>query len=164
MKKSILIWMLLLPSLLMGQQMNFRTLYDKYTGKEGFTTIDLSMELLRTLGRVADEDVEWSDLLKNIQSIRIVMASSKSEEFVTDMERIIEDTDYTLLTSINESGQKTKFFCSVLPENEKKSKSSNRDKEFLMLSYGNNDNLVMQIVGDVDVSQISKLSGKMTGK
>jgi hypothetical protein len=73
-----------------------------------------------------------------------------SDEFIDDLETMIDKyTGLKTVTSINEGGQVTRIFI------------VEKDKittEFLMVSYGKQSNVAINIVGNVDVKQISRLS------
>lgn len=154
MKKILLSLLLVLPLSIMAQQKSFMSFFDKYSGEEGFTTVALSAEMIGLMGSVSEAgDDDLAELLKNIEYIRIVVAENESEEFVKDIKSVIKDSEYNVITSINESGQKTSFY--TIEKNKK-------TVEFLMVSYGKGeDNVVINIIGDVDVKQVSKLSQKM---
>ena len=149
MKKILFPLLLALPLMMAAQQKSFMNFFERYSGKDGFTTVDITPGMLRMMLNFVEEDEEMSGLIGNISGIRIVVCHFYDKEFVEAMDKMIDKAPYQLVSTINESGQQTKFF------NIEKNKKTT---EFLMVSYGRSENLVVNITGDIDVNKISRLS------
>ncbi len=152
MKKYVVFLLLILPITLMAQKKSFKLLFEKYSGREGYTTIDLSADMLQLFYHFADknQDPEISQLLNDIKGISIVVSDKVNEEFSEDVEKMIEKyPGLKAITSINEGGQVTRIFVA---------EKDRITTDFLMVSYGRQNNVVINIVGNVDVKQISRLS------
>lgn len=152
MKKYVIILLLMLPLALTAQQKSFKLLFEKYSGREGYTTVGLSADMLRMVYSFSgeDSDPEMTKLLNDIKGISIVVSDRMNDEFIDDLEKMIDKyTGLKTVTSINESGQVTRIFIV---------EKDNITTEFLMVSYGKQSNVAINIVGNVDVKQISRLS------
>ncbi|MBQ9201215.1 MAG: DUF4252 domain-containing protein [Bacteroidales bacterium] len=149
MKKIAFTLLVALPLVMAAQQKSFMHLFEHYSGKDGFTTVDITQGMLRMMLSFAEDDEELSGMIGNISGIRIVVCHLYDEDFVEDMNKMIDRAPYQLISTINESGQQTKFF------NIEKNKKTT---EFLMVSYGRSENLVVNITGNIDVNKISRLS------
>ncbi|NLB03782.1 MAG: DUF4252 domain-containing protein, partial [Bacteroidales bacterium] len=88
MKKYIIFLLLMLPLALTAQQKSFKLLFDKYSGKEGYTTVGLSADMLRMVYSFSgeDSDPEMTKLLNDIKGISIVVSDRMSDEFIDDLE------------------------------------------------------------------------------
>ena len=131
-------------------------LFSGYSGKKGFTSISYSGKML-TMITVRGEDPELSDLVGNIDLIRILIEenpeSGQGVFFLRDLAKL--ERAGTLVSSVNESGKDIRFYFK-------------RDKDgsscFLMVSRNQGKVTVLNILGKFDVKDIKKLSavsGKM---
>ncbi|MGI5834485.1 MAG: DUF4252 domain-containing protein [Bacteroidales bacterium] len=152
MKKYVIFLLLMLPLALTAQQKSFKLLFDKYSGRDGYTTVGISADMLKMVYSFSGEesDPEMTKLINDIKGISIVVTERMNDEFIDDIEKMIDKyVGLKTVTSINEGGQVTRIFIV-----EKDTITS----EFLMVSYGKQSNVVINIVGNVDVKQISRLS------
>jgi aromatic ring hydroxylase len=152
MKKYVIFLLLMLPLALTAQQKSFKLLFDKYSGRDGYTTVGISADMLKMVYSFSGEesDHEMTKLINDIKGISIVVTERMNDEFIDDIEKMIDKyVGLKTVTSINEGGQVTRIFIV-----EKDTITS----EFLMVSYGKQSNVVINIVGNVDVKQISRLS------
>lgn len=153
MKRLYLLLVLCLPLQMMAQENNaFLKFFQTFTGEEGYTTINISSELLRTMMVVVDEDEEdeLAQLVNTINAVRIVICqTTNTKDYENALDKLLQQVPYTQISSINESGQKTEFY---------QLKQGDKILEFMMISRGRNDNTVINISGDINVEKISKLS------
>lgn len=152
MKRLYLLLLVCLPLQMMAQENSaFLRFFQNFSGKDGYTTINISSELLRTMMVVVDEDEEdeLNQLINTISAIRIVICQTGTKEYDNALARLLNQVPYDLISSINESGQKTEFY-----QLEKEDKVI----EFMMVTQGRNDNTVINISGEINVEKISKLS------
>lgn len=153
MKKLVLIMITLLAPLgAMAQKGNFSNFYDKYSGKSGYTTVSITGDMLKMISSFAPDD-ELGSMLGGVNNIRIVMSDRSSGEFVDDLKKLNEGSNYRVMTSINDSGQNIVFYVKDKP-----GRSSGQISEFLMVVHGAGDNLAINITGDLDIKKISGLS------
>lgn len=134
-----------------AQQPALIDLFDRYASQEGFTSIELGRKMMQMMSRRSQgEDPDLAHLLGGISSIRIVAAEKHAEEFVSAVRAIACRAPYRLLSSISESGQSTAFYLVDGRESEQ--------SEFLMITTGSKENVMVDVVGMFDVAEVSRLS------
>ncbi len=159
MKRIIIaITLLMVPLALSAQTKSFREFSGKYSGRDGYTMIEMSGEMFKTIGgnvTVKSDDTDISSLLKQIKNMVIIISENPSSGFAEDVQSMIKSGGYTSMAVISEGEQTSKFY--VIQKNGKTS-------EFLMTVLGAGDNVIMSITGEnLDVSQITQFARKTTG-
>lgn len=150
MKKIIgIIAIALLSTTLFGQK-SIDALFDKYGGKDGFVTVTINGNLLK-LAASLDED-EDSELPRNITSIRILAQEDEYKGSVENFhDLVIKDIDlskYEEFMRVKESNQDVRMLVRM---------EGNRFSEFLLI-VGGEDNALIQIKGDMTLSEAKKFA------
>lgn len=151
--RKLLITCLLACSVLVvhAQETAFGKLFAHYSGREGYTSMELGEKMMKMMSRRArDEDKALADLLDGIRSIRIVAAKHPNEQFVSDLLEIAGSGKYKLILSQTEGEQNSRFYFI----------DGGRFgySEFLMVVYGPKEQVAVDIYGVFDVKDISRLS------
>ena len=132
-------------------------LFEKYGGKDGFTTVTISKQMFDLFSQVdanSKDDKEFKDVASKLTSIRILAMDKKGDDAVNFYKELMKElpiSQYKELMTVKEKGQDVKFL--VHEENGKIS-------ELLMIS-GGDDNALICISGEIDLKTISKLSKSM---
>lgn len=132
-------------------------LFDKYAGKEGFTTVYISkymFDLFSNIESTDPEAEEMTEAISNLTGIKI-LASEKPDEsvnFMKEMKKKISSGGYKELMIVKEENQDVQF---LVREN------GDRISELLLIVSGEGENVLMSIQGDIDMKNISKLAGAM---
>ncbi len=156
MKKLNLILIALTFPLLMSAQKNVADkVFEKYAGKDGFTTVYVSKGLFKFLSKIDDDD----DLkaLSGIESIKIL---TTDDPHITDginfYDEVMQDlkmAPYEELMTIKESHQDVKILI-----NEK----NGIIKELLLIAGGDGcDNVLIIIRGNIDLKKMPELSNSI---
>lgn len=164
MKKFLIIFGLTVPLLLATAQAAtpgqtdkaLDEFFAKYSGKAGYTTMELTGELLKAAYN-RDGDKDAGDMFRGVERMRIVVAEKSTAEFAVAVTGLPPKTDLKLLSSINEDGKSMKmYYRAAVPATRGKDK---RSAEFIMFILSPGDNVLIHITGDFDVRNVSKLSG-----
>ena len=152
--KSVTLLLLLILFAVQGfaQKDPVERLFEKYNGKEGYTTVYISSKMFSMFSQADIEDPEFNALMKNLKGIRILAQDEKdgkSPDFFEMVSRELPKDEYEELMTVSEPGQKVKFL--VKEENGKIA-------ELLMVVGGGGDNVLIDIRGNIDLKQISQLS------
>jgi Domain of unknown function (DUF4252) len=126
-------------------------LFDKYAGREGFTSVNINGGLL-TLASWIEDDKETKDLLKELNHVRILAMDDHSIGNVNFYNEIISDIpvkDYEELMTVKEKGQDVRFLV----------KQSNGMINELLMIVGGHDNALISITGRIDPKNLSKVRG-----
>ena len=153
MKKSFLIFTAFLFCMSVRAQTNpIDELFDKYSDKEGFTSVYISGKMLGMFARMSGDENSKDNPVPKITSIRILTEDSlnlNKVNFYTELSKKIDFSAYEELMVVKEQKEVTKFLVR---------KTGNIISEFLLISGGNNGNSIISIRGDIDLKQLSKLS------
>lgn len=134
-----------------AQQPALIDLFGRYSTQEGFTSIELGRKMMQMMSRRSQgEDPDLAHLLGGISSIRIVAAEKQAAEFMSAVRAIAGRAPYRLMSSLSEGGQSTYFYLV--------DGGDQGHSEFLMITTGPKENVVVDVVGMFDVAEVSRLS------
>jgi hypothetical protein len=136
-------------------------LFERYNGKDGFTTVSISKDLFSLFANVNSDDPdakEMKDMMSKLDGIRVLMLEKKDgvdqntyDNFKNELSKIKTD-NYSDLMTVKESGQEVKFLV--------KKKGENIGELLLLINSGDEVGFV-SITGDIDMNTIGKLSKSM---
>lgn len=130
-------------------------LFDKYSEKDGFTTVYITQYMFSMFKDVHTNDKDFDNLVKNLKSIRILAIDNenppKGVNFYTEIMKDLPVKDYKELMVIKEKGQDVKFLVKDV---------QGRIIELLLIA-GGRDNALISIQGNIDIKSIAKLSSAM---
>lgn len=154
--KKVLITLLLLIStnLIMGQKSPVDKLFDKYSGKEGYTSVFISKYMFDLFSNVSTEDEDLNQIVRGLSSIKILATEEdvKGVNFHDEIMRELPAKDYKELMIIKEKDQDLKFLV----------KDINGRIVELLLIIGGSDNALICIQGEnINLKNISNLSKSM---
>jgi hypothetical protein len=155
MKKLILFSTALCMVALLNAQTNaIDEFFDKYSEKDGFTTVTISSKLLSLF---AGKKNEGSDVINKLTSIRILSVEdsvlNQSVNFYKELGKKLDLSSYEELMVVKEGQDVTKFLIR---------QKGDIISELLMITGGPGNNTLISIKGDLDLKSLSELS-KDTG-
>lgn len=154
MKRIVLLLLIVLPFLARAQNVS-GSFFDRYSRSTGFSSVQLERRMMRMMSRQASErgDAQLAQLLDGIQSIRIVaLDGGDGQQFLKDAEALATDPVYRFQLVMSESrdGQVTRFYLrNAVPPGY---------SELLMLTAGPRETVAVNIFGQFDLKQVSRLS------
>ena len=124
--------------------------FEDHSGAQGYQTIIYGKRMLDLMKDGASPDVK--SLLNRISSIRII-STKKPEDRIVGLSRedVMDSMEYETISQINENGNRSEFYIS-------EEWVDNTGVSFVMIVSGPQGSAVMEIIGDFDVKDISKLS------
>lgn len=150
MKKLFLFIVLTITATLVYSQKSIDDLFEKYTGKDGFTTVTINGNLLKLAHMFGDND-DRDEIPANITEIRILSQEDESMKVENFYDMVIKDIDlknYDEFMRVKKSDEDLR----ILVRSE-----GNKFKEFLLIS-GGADNALIQIKGNMTYEEVKKLS------
>jgi hypothetical protein len=150
MKKLILFVVLMITVTIAYGQKSIDDLFERYAGKEGFTTITINGNLLKFLSCLSDNNEEHS-VPTGLSEIRLLTQDNDSLKVENFYNLVIKDIDlkkYDEFMRIKESDQDLRML--VKSEGDK-------FKEFLLIA-GGKDNALIQIKGSMTFDDAKKFS------
>jgi hypothetical protein len=158
MKKLLVLIVLMAIATVVYGQKSIDDLFEKYAGRDGFTTVTINGNLLKLAHCLGDNDDDNSIPL-NITEIRILAQEDKSMTVDNFYDKVINDIDlknYDEFMRIKKSDQDVRMLVRS---------EGNKFKEFLLIA-GGNDNALVQVKGDMtyqDAKKFSRDAGKNHG-
>lgn len=124
--------------------------FEDHSGAQGYQTIIYGKRMLDMMKDGASPDVK--SLLNRISSIRII-STKKPEDRIVGLSRedVMDSMEYETISQINENGNRSEFYIS-------EEWVDNTGVSFVMIVSGPQGSAVMEIIGDFNVKDISKLS------
>jgi hypothetical protein len=150
MKKGLIFIVLMITGTLAFSQKSIDNLFDKYAGKDGFTTVTINGNLLKLAHLFGDND-EDDALPVHISEIRILAQENEHMKVDNFYNAVMEDIDlknYDEFMRVKKSDQDLRML--VRSDGE-------RFREFLLIA-GGEDNAVIQIKGNMTYSEAKKFS------
>jgi hypothetical protein len=150
MKKLLLFIVLAITANHLSGQKSIDALFDKYAGKDGFTTVTINGNLLK-LAALMDDDNSDNALPENLTEIRILTQEDKTMNVENFYDLVIKDLDldkYEEFMRVKESGQDVRMLVRT---------EGDRFKEFLLIA-GGEDNALIQIKGNMTLKEARKFS------
>lgn len=172
-KAVVLLAILIAPMLSFGQ-----SFFDKYESMKGVTSGVISQKMFKMIATI-DVDLDdpeaqgFLDMVKKIQSIKVLSTgdSNISSSLSADTEKYISSSKLDELMRFKDGNQTVKFYV-------KEGRDENHVKELLMFISGLKEltkdanieingekreieTILVSIIGDVDLREISKITGKM---
>jgi len=151
--KILFIWLIALPWTVFSQSAVDKV-FDKYAGKEGFTTVYITQYMFDMFKNVNTSDKDFDDLVKNLKRIRILSVDNKQGvsagvNFHTEIMKELPIQQYKELMVVKEKDQELKF---LIKENQGKI------SELLLIIGGKKENALICIQGNIDMKSLAKLS------
>lgn len=160
-KMKISIFLAALLPLIAFTQSPADALFDKYSQKDGFTSVYITQQMFSLFADIDEEgdDEGFLDLVKNLTCIKIISfedttgALSKSVNFYDEIVNSTTAQKYEELMVVKKDNQDIKFLIR---------KNGKIINELLMVVGGNEENAMISIQGNIDLKTISKLSKAMS--
>jgi hypothetical protein len=150
MKKLSLFIVLTITATMTYGQKSIDDLFDRYAGKDGFTTVTLNGGLLK-LSRLLGENGDENDFPLHITEIRVLAQEDKTMNVGNFYSQVISDIDlknYDEFMRVKKSDQDLRMLVRS---------EGNKFKEFLLIA-GGEDNAVIQIKGNMTYQDAKKFS------
>jgi hypothetical protein len=150
MKKVLLSIVLGVTATLLFGQKSIDELFDKYAGRNGFTTVTINGNLLKLAHFLGDKDDE-NTLPADITEIRVLAQEDNTMKVENFYDLVISDIDlknYDEFMRVKKSDQDMRMLVRT---------EGKRFREFLLIAGGEN-NAVIQIKGNMSFDEARKFS------
>ena len=144
---------LLLSQAIIAQTGPIDALFDKYSEKEGFTSIYISGKMFKMLGALDTDPDKSAGILSRLKSIRILSEddslSTGKVNFYSELSKALDFSIYEELMVVREGPEVTKFLVRQNGES---------ISELLMITGGSGGNSLISIRGDINLRELAELS------
>ena len=142
-------------TLSVNAQKSIDALFERYAGKDGFVTLTINGNLLRIAKVFCDNDEDDQEWSADITTIRILAQEDGNRDavnFYDMLERELDKRNYEEFMRIKEHEQDLVMLVRT---------SGRSFKEFLFVA-GGEDNVVIQIKGNMTFEEAERFSDKVT--
>ena len=150
MKRLLVFIVLTITATLVYGQKSIDDLFDRYAGRDGFTTVTINGNLLKLAHCLGDND-EKDAFPLNITEIRILAqedSSIKVENFYNSVIKDIDLKNYDEFMRVKKSDQDLRMLVRS---------EGNKFKEFLLIA-GGESNALIQVKGNMTYEEAKKFS------
>jgi Domain of unknown function (DUF4252) len=150
MKRILVLIALTITATLVYGQKSIDDLFERYAGKDGFTSVTINGNLLKWARHLGD-NAEDNSLPINISEIRVLAQEDKNMPVENFYNLVIKDIDlknYDEFMRVKSSDQDLRMLVRS---------EGNRFKEFLLIA-GGKDNALIQVKGNMTYAEAKKFS------
>lgn len=163
--KTFLLLLFFMPLLSMAQyQSPIDKVYQKYTGQDGFTFVNITQELFQMMMKLdvqgeGTEDVkEIQDAMGQLEGLKVIKFEDdenpdKAIAIYKEFSSLFPSGSYAELMTIQEKGNNIRFLT--------KQDAQGKIQELVMLAQEDGEVTALSLVGHIDMSTVSKLSNTM---
>ncbi|MBL7112259.1 MAG: DUF4252 domain-containing protein [Bacteroidales bacterium] len=157
MKNVIAIFVLILvPALAIAQNKAVDKLFNKYQGKDGFTTVLVNQEMFKLISSMKTEEGDIPEPLENITGVKILVQEEEEGmagiNFYDELKADMDFSAYVELVVVKEKDQDVWIIA----------KEKNGSMEELLVIVGGEENVLVWIQGEFTFEQLAEL-GKLDG-
>jgi hypothetical protein len=139
-----------------GQKSAVDKVFDKYSGKDGYTTVYISSFMFKMLSQLDVDDPEYNEFKKatsGINSIKILTQDgSNSEAFGKELLEMLPRDEYQEMMVVKDQDEEVLFLAR---------EEGGKITEFLLIVSGDGDDALIAITGDIDLESISSIASGM---
>lgn len=155
--KMTFIALFVFPLMLNAQNSSLENLYEKYTGEDGVTSVNISKEmfqLLMAFDAGNNEDAEAvQEVIENLNGLKILKYDARRggelNSFKKEVFDLLDRKNFKELMVVHEQGQKIDFMIR---------KNGKDIIELLLITNEDEELAVISFFGIIDLNAISKLS------
>jgi pentose-5-phosphate-3-epimerase len=154
-KYLVLAALTLFPFFLQAQNKAITQIFEKYSGKEGFSSIVITKNMFQLFANVDNpENDEFLKTVKNLDFIKILTTEEgvDGKAFYKEVLSAVPEKDYKELMVIQESDQQVKFLTL---------EKDGVIRELLMVVGGTSESSLVWMSGIIDMKTVSKIAQGM---
>lgn len=136
-----------------GQKSAVDKVFDKYSGKEGYTTVHISSFMFNLMSQLESDDPEYNEFKKatsGIKSIKILTQDGEgSEAFGKELLEMLPRSEYQEMMTVKDQDEEVLFLAR---------EEGGKITEFLLIVSGGGDDALIAIQGDIDMESIASIA------
>ncbi len=150
---AIIVLTVLIPALLAAQNSAVEKLFNKYQGKEGVTTVNISPEVFQIVKAMNIQEIDDHDIpLEKIASVKILSIEEgegwEGVNFYREIERELDVSDFAEVMTVQDGGETVRIWMKI---------DQSDLSEFLMI-VGGDDNVLIYITGNFNMNDLEGLA------
>jgi len=154
MKRVVLIVLAMaIPAFMLAQNSAVDKLFNKYKGKEGVTTVQISPELFQVVNAMEIKDIEDAEIpFDKIASVKILTIEDEEGwegvNFYKEIEKELDVSEFAEVMTVNDGGETVRMWMKV---------DDSTVSEFLLI-VGGDDNVLIYITGSFNMNDLEGLA------
>ncbi len=160
---TLLILLFITPVWSFGQDGSVAEIFDDFSGKDGYTSVDITKGLFELFAEIDADDPEFDEFKKavdGLESMRLLAYSVKEEKgtheekerFINAVKNGVPFDAFKELMVVRDGDSKVNFYA----------KSEGQIiKEMIMIVDGPDEAVLLSLFGDIDLNHIAKLGAGM---
>lgn len=156
--KKVIVFVLAIafPGFLMAQNSAVDKLFQKYQGKHGITTVNISPELFQMVTAMGIEEIEDQDFpVDKVTSVKILTIEEEEGwegvNFYEEIKNELNVDDFAEVLTVNDGDEVVRMWMKA---------DKDAVKEFLLI-VGGDDNVLIYITGDFNMKDLESLAEHM---
>ncbi len=142
-----------LPAFLLAQNSAVDKLFNKYKGKEGVTTVQISPELFQVINAMEVKEVENSEIpFDKVSSVKILTIEDEGAfqgvNFYDEIKNELDVADYAEVMTVDDGGETVRMWM----------KADNATISEFLLIVGGDDNVLIYITGSFNMGDLEGLA------
>lgn len=146
MKRLIILLLMLSPLVASAQNEAYKTLFDECIGRDGYATVQVSKQMLRMM------DSDYNLALASIDGLMSITFKSEDsaavEAFRKRCDQMLDRSGLSVMVSTNDGVQAVKIYTLTVED---------KIKEMIVFTCSPSKTVVVDVVGDLILKQISQL-------
>ncbi|MEZ5014932.1 MAG: DUF4252 domain-containing protein [Chitinophagales bacterium] len=139
----------------MAQTSTFDQLYDKYAGKEGFTSVEVSQKLFALAASAVSDDPELQTLVDGLKGVRVLVfeneeGNANSKMYYKEFTAAIPNGKFDELMKVHSEETQVVLLGKMAGENVL--------DEMILLCEDDGEFVMVNIIGRIDMANISKIA------
>jgi len=142
-------------ALAFGQDSPVDKVFNKYSGKDGYTTVYISSFMFNLMSSIDSDDPEFDDFQKaasGIKSLRILTQEAGSEDFAKELLDMLPREQYQEMMKVKDGDEDVLFLAK---------EEGGKVTEFLLIVSGEGEDVLIAITGDIDMESIASIASGM---
>jgi hypothetical protein len=154
MKRIVLIIIAIaVPAFMMAQSSAVDNLFNKYKGKDGITTVQISPELFQVMNAMDIEELDNSEIpFDKVSSVKILTiedeAANEGINFYDEIKGDLKTDDFAEVMTVDDGGETVRMWMKA---------DKGQVLEFLLI-VGGDDNVLVYITGNFNMSDLEGLA------
>lgn len=154
MKRTVLLCVVLaLPAFVMAQNSAVDELFNKYKGKEGVTTVQISPELFQVINSMDVEELDQSEIpFDKVSSVKILTIEDEDAypdvNFYDEISSQLDVESYAEVMTVDDGGETVRMWMKA---------GQGNISEFLLI-VGGDDNVLIYITGNFNMNDLEGLA------
>ena len=158
---SLAIMLFSLPMVVNAQSSAMDKFYEKYAAEKNFTGVSVSPEMFEMLSQMEVTDStgkveEAHQMMKQLTGLKMLMYEPKEDGemfgLVGKAHKALNIKDYTEMMTVQDDGETIKFYVK---------KTGEKVSELLMTLEGKDQEMVLDITGNIDMKTVAELGQTM---